>query len=57
MVISPEWVESVEWGDRSIFVNVSKDHIEQSSEYDPNITLDRDYETALYSFYGLPYYR
>ena len=56
VIISPEWVDRVEWSDGSIFVNVPKDKIEQSPEYHPNITLDRDYETALYNFYGLPYY-
>lgn len=56
VIISPEWVECVEWAHGSAFVNVASEKIKESPEYDPNVTLDRDYETALYNFYGLPYY-
>ena len=56
VIISPEWVERVDWAHGTAFVNVTSEKIKESPEYDPNITLDRDYETALYNFYGLPYY-
>ena len=56
VVISLDWVERVDWGDRSLEVSVASEKIEKSPEYDPNITLDREYETTLYDFYGLPYY-
>ena len=56
VIISPEWVERVEWADGSAVVTVSSEKIKNSPEYDPNVTLDRDYETALYNHYGLPYY-
>jgi sporulation protein YlmC with PRC-barrel domain len=56
VIISPAWVESVDWGKGSVEVCVSTEKLEKSPEYHPNIILDRDYETALYDFYGLPYY-
>ena len=56
VVISPEWVERVEWANGSVFVDVPSEKIKKSPEYNPNVTLDRDYETALYQFYGLPFY-
>ena len=56
VIISPDWVERVDWGKGSVEVSVPSEKIEKSPNYDPNITLDRDYETALYNFYGLPYY-
>ncbi|MGB3212523.1 MAG: PRC-barrel domain-containing protein [Desulforhopalus sp.] len=56
VLVSPEWVERVDWSDGSVVVGVSSEKIEKSPEYDPNTTLDRDYETALYNFYSLPYY-
>ena len=56
VIISPEWVNSFDWGDGSVVVGVSAEQVEKSPEYDPSVTLDRDYETALYDSYGLPYY-
>ncbi len=56
VIISPEWVDRFEWADGSAVMTVSSEKIEKSPAYDPNVTLDRDYETALYNYYGLPYY-
>lgn len=56
VIISPEWVKRVEWANGTAVVNVPSEKIKKSPEYDPNSTLDRDYETALYNFYGLPFY-
>jgi hypothetical protein len=37
-------------------VNVSKEQIENSPEYDPASPINREYEIRLYDFYGRPYY-
>ncbi len=56
VIISPDWVDRVDWAKKCVKVSVPSEMIKKSPEYDPNITLDRDYETALYNFYGLPFY-
>lgn len=56
VIISTEWLESLKWDESAAHVSVSREQIEKSPEYDPNIALDRDYETKLYGFYGLPHY-
>ncbi len=56
VVIPPTWAERVDWSDGSVTMGVSSEKIKNSPEYDPTITLDRDYEKALYDFYNLPYY-
>lgn len=56
VIISPDWVEDIDWGAGSVEVCVSSKKIENSPNYDSNITLDRDYETALYNYYRLPFY-
>jgi hypothetical protein len=56
VIIPPTWAERVDWSDSSIIVAVSTETIKNSPEYNPTITLDRDYEKALYDFYNLPYY-
>jgi len=55
VIVSPMWAERIDWGNGSVYVKVSSDQIKQSPEYDPTIVLDREYEKALYDFYGLPY--
>lgn len=56
VIISPAWVEDIDWADGNVELVVPSEKIEKSPEYDPTAVLDRDYETALYDFYGLPYY-
>jgi len=51
VVISPQWIERVSWGERKVFVNLSRDAIKQSPEYTGETTLNRDYETALHRHY------
>ncbi|WP_163340908.1 PRC-barrel domain-containing protein [Desulfopila sp. IMCC35008] len=46
VIISPDWVEHIEWSDGSVEVGVSSKQIKNSPDYDPDITLDRDYETS-----------
>ncbi len=56
VVIPPAWAERVDWSDGSVSMGVTSEKIKNSPEYDPTITLDREYEKALYDFYNLPYY-
>lgn len=56
VIMSPDWVEDVDWANGSVGVAVASEKIKKSPVYDPNITLDRDYEKILYDFYGLRYY-
>ncbi len=37
VIISPDWVERVDWGNRSVEVCVPGEKIEKSPDYDPNI--------------------
>ncbi len=56
VLISPGWVEHVDWSDGNIIVNIPSEKIKDSPRYNPTVTLDRDYEIALYDFYSLHYY-
>jgi hypothetical protein len=44
VIIPPTWTEPVDWIDSSIIMAVSSQTIKNSPEYNPAITLDRDYE-------------
>ncbi|MFZ0545827.1 MAG: PRC-barrel domain-containing protein [Candidatus Promineifilaceae bacterium] len=56
VLIAPTWVTSVEWEESLVTVELHKDTIKNSPEYDPDQPINRSYETVLHDYYGRPYY-
>jgi hypothetical protein len=56
VIISPDWVRSMSWSDRTISIDLTKEKIQNSPEYADDFTIDRDYEERLYEYYGRPNY-
>ena len=56
VLISPQWIESVSWGERMVFVNLSRDAIKQAPPFTEESLLTRDYEIALHHHYDRPGY-
>jgi len=56
VLISPSWVASVEWKDKDVHVDVTREQIEKSPEYDAKSAVNRQYEERLYDFLGRPKY-
>lgn len=52
VLISVDWIERVSWRERKAFVNLSRDAIRSSPDYDSEIGLTRDGEVQLYRHYG-----
>jgi hypothetical protein len=56
VLMSPQWIESVSWGERKgerkVFVNLSRKTIKESPEYTEESLLTRDYETKLCRHYN-----
>jgi len=52
VLVSPQWIESVSWGESKIFVNLPRDTIKQSPEYTEESLLTRDYEFGLHGHYN-----
>jgi sporulation protein YlmC with PRC-barrel domain len=46
VLVSPQWIERVSWGESKVFVNLSRETIKQSPEYTEEFLLTRDYEDA-----------
>jgi uncharacterized protein YrrD len=51
VLISSQWIERVSWGEKKVFVNLSRDTIKHSPEYSDESLLTRDYETGLHRHY------
>ena len=51
VLISPRWIERVSWDDRKVFVNLTREAIQQSPEYEDAALLTREYESELHRHY------
>ena len=52
VLVSPQWIERVSWGERKVFINLSRETIKQSPEYTDESLLTRDYEIGLHGHYN-----
>lgn len=52
VIISPRWIKSMKWTEASVHIDLTKDQIKNSPEWDPSVPIQSDYETKLHDFYG-----
>jgi hypothetical protein len=52
VLMALDWVTQVDLDKSKVYVDVTREQVEQSPEYDPHGSLGRDYEGALYNYYG-----
>jgi uncharacterized protein YrrD len=56
ILVSPQWIDRISWGERKVFVNLLRETIKQSPEFKEESLLSRAYETGLYRHYNRPGY-
>lgn len=56
VVVSPEWIRQVSWDESRVFVDLTRDAIKGSPEYDPTKRFDTEYAGRLHDYYGRPRY-
>jgi hypothetical protein len=52
VLVAPNWAESVNWYERKVSIALTRQQIEGSPEYDPEIPVNRRFEEILYDYYG-----
>ncbi len=52
VIVAPQWIASIDWAQGKVHVNLSREGIKQSPEYDSSRLLLREYETKLHRHYG-----
>lgn len=52
VLISPAWIEKVNWSENNVYVDQEADVIENSPEYNPEKPVDPDFEVNLFKHYG-----
>ena len=56
VLVAPHWANRVSWPERKVYVDLARDDIEKSPEWNPAEAINREYETRLYDYYGRPVY-
>jgi len=56
VLVSPLWASSVSWEERIVHVDMSRQSIKESPEFDAMAGINREYESSLYDYYGRPVY-
>jgi len=56
VIVSPQWITAIDWAQRKVHLNLSRDGVEHSPEFDSAKLISREYETQLHEHYGQPGY-
>jgi uncharacterized protein YrrD len=56
VLVAPAWAEQVNWVERMVYLDLSRETVKNSPEYDPSMPVNREYEVRLYDYYGRPKY-
>ncbi|MFH0918837.1 MAG: PRC-barrel domain-containing protein [Fibrobacterota bacterium] len=52
VLISPRWIQRVKWDDSSVHLDLSREAVRQSPEFDPSKPISRNYKDDLHTHYG-----
>lgn len=56
VLVDPFWADQVSWTGRKVYVDMTREMVKNSPEFDPSAPVNREYEVRLYDFYGRPKY-
>ena len=56
VLVAPDWIADIDWYQQSVSVDLKRENIKNSPEYDPSAPVNRTYEQRLYDYYGRPRY-
>jgi sporulation protein YlmC with PRC-barrel domain len=55
VLVATEWIREMRWEDASAVVDLSREAIEKSPDFDPAEPVNREAEVQLYDYYGRPH--
>lgn len=56
VLIAPHWATAVSWAEKKVHLNLSRETIKKSPEWDACAAVNREYEVRLYDYFGRPAY-
>jgi hypothetical protein len=54
VLVATEWIREVRWTDASAVVDLTREAVRSSPEFDPAAPINREVEVQLYDYYGRP---
>jgi uncharacterized protein YrrD len=54
VLVATEWVREISWTDASAVVDLTREAVRSSPEFDPAAPINREVEVQLYDYYGRP---
>jgi hypothetical protein len=54
VLVDPFWADQVNWAERKVYLDMTREMVKTSPEFDPAAPVNREYEVRLYDFYGRP---
>ena len=52
VLVEPAWIQQINWLQQTVSVNLTREKIKTAPAYDPDKTISKEYELALYKHYG-----
>jgi len=56
VLVAPHWASRISWQERMVYIDLSRQAIKDSPEWNVEAGVNREYETHLYDYYGRPVY-
>ena len=56
VLVAPHWASRVSWEESKVYVDMSRQAIKDSPEWNATAAVNREYEARLYDYYGRPVY-
>jgi hypothetical protein len=56
VLVAPAWITSIDWPKNEVTVDLTREAVKGSPEYNPAAPVNREYEAKLYDYYGRPVY-
>ena len=52
VILSPRWIKRVKWADSSVYVDLTRESVKNSLEFNPSKPISREYEAFLIDHFG-----
>jgi len=56
VLVSPHWASRISWAEKMVYLDMSRQKIQECPEWDATAVVNREYERRLYNYYGRPTY-
>ena len=56
VLVDPFWADQVNWIERKVYLDMTREMVQTSPEFDPSAPVNREYEVRLYDFCERPKY-